>query len=289
LVGALSATPGEVELEIVEGAEGDVSLLVVSTADGVPPDGPPAIGVLTRADELDADPWTEARRLAAEPEVRRRCHTVVPVAAGLVRGQAGSALVAELAGTGARPDEVAAELTRRSGVPRLRELIERGLADRADALRARAVLRELDEILAGRPAGDDAELRYLLERLRSTGHELAELDLVDALRAGTPALPGDERAAAELLLGAEGTAAHRRLGLPPDAGPEEIRLAAAAQLSRWQRRAEHPVSTRDQRAAAAVLVRTCERMLTGTPLPSTVGTVRGEPSPTPPARVGVGR
>jgi signal transduction histidine kinase len=296
LVAALAATPGEVDLEIVEGTEGDVLLLVVPATGGVPPDGPPAIGVLARADELPADPWSEARRLAAEPEIRRRCHTVVPVAAGLTCGSTGSALVAELAANGARPDEVAAELTRRSGVPRLRELLERGLADRADALRARAVLRELDEIVAGRPAGGDGhahghghdDLRYQLERLRSTAHELAELDLVDGLRAGRPALPTDERAAAELLLGAEGTAAHRRLGLAPDAGPEEIRLAAAAQLSRWQRRAEHPVSTRDQRAAAAVLVRTCERMLAETPAaPATP--VGATAAPTTPAGVGAGR
>ncbi|MCE3553845.1 histidine kinase [Pseudonocardia sp. RS11V-5] len=289
LVAALAATPGEVDLEIVEGTEADVPLLVLPTVDGALPDGPPAIGVLARADELAADPWSEARRLAAEPAVRRRCHIVVPVAAGLTRGRTGSALVAELAANGGRPDEVAAELTRRSGVPRLRQLIERGLADRADALRARAVLRELDEIVVAHHARDDGELRYQLERLRSTAHELAELDLVDALRAGTPALSTDERAAAELLLGAEGTATHRRLGLPPDAGPEEIRLAAAAQLGRWQRRAEHPVSTRDQRAAAAVLVRTCERMLAETPTPIADAPVGAAPSPTPPAGVGAGR
>ncbi|MCE0766803.1 histidine kinase [Pseudonocardia kujensis] len=304
LVAALDATPGEVDLEIVEGTEGDVPLLVLpavggtapggtapggAPSDGTPPGGAPAIGVLARADELGTDPWGEARRLAAEPAVRRRCHTVVPVAAGLTRGRTGSALVAELAADGARPDEVAAELTRRSGVPRLRQLIERGLADRADALRARAVLRELDEIAVAHHAHDDGDLRYQLERLRSTAHELAELDLVDALRAGNPALSTDERAAAELLLGAEGTAAHRRLGLPADAGPEEIRLAAAAQLGRWQRRAEHPVSTRDQRAAAAVLVRTCERMLAETPVPAAVAPAGAAPSPTPPAGVGAGR
>ncbi|WP_433502230.1 ATP-binding protein [Pseudonocardia halophobica] len=290
LVAALAATPGEVDLEIVEGTAGDVPLLVLPADDGVPPDGPPAIGVLARADELAGDPWSEARRRAAEPEVRRRCWTVIPVAAGLTWGKTGSALVSELAANGARPDEVAAELTRRSGVPRLRELLERGLADRADALRARAVLRELDGIVAARPGGDDGDLRYLLERLRTTAHELAELDLVDALRAGTPALSTDERTAAELLLGAEGTAVHRRLGLAPDAGPDEIRLAAAAQLSRWQRRAEHPVSTRDQRAAAAVLVLTCERMLAETPTsPVALTPVGAGPVPTPPAGVGAGR
>lgn len=292
LVAALAATPGEVDLEIVEGTAGDVPLVVLPADDGVPlPDGPPAVGVLARADELAGDPWAEARRRAAEPEVRRRCWTVIPVAAGLTCGRTGSALVSELAANGARPDEVASELTRRSGVPRLRELLERGLADRADPLRARAVLRELDEIVAARPArDDDGDLRYLLERLRTTAHELAELDLVDALRAGTPALPTDERTAAELLLGAEGTAAHRRLGLTPDAGPDEIRLAAAAQLSRWQRRAEHPVSTRDQRTAAAVLALTCERLLAETPAGHVAVTpVGAEPIPPPPAGVGAGR
>ncbi|MFR9804530.1 sensor histidine kinase [Pseudonocardia sp. RS010] len=288
LVAALAATPGEVDLEVVEGTVGDVLLLVLPAAGGVLPDGPPAVGVLARADELAADPWSEARRRAAEPEVRRRCHTVVPVAAGLAAGTTGSALAAELAANGGGSAEVAAELARRSGVPRLREMLERGVADRADAMRARAVLRELDEIVAGGRAGGDGDLRYLLERLRSTAHELTELDLVDSLRAGTPALPADERAAAELLLGAAGTAAHRRLDLDPGAGPEEIRLAAAAQLGRWQRRAEHPVSTRDQRAVAAVLVRTCERMLAEAPAPAPAAAAPVEAG-TRAAGVGAGR
>jgi signal transduction histidine kinase len=290
LVAALAATPGVADLEVVESGAGDIQLLVLTAADPVVPDGPPAIGVLARSDEIAGDPWTEARRLAAEPDVRRRCHTVVPVAAGLVSGRTGSDLVSELTGNGAGPDEVAAELSRRSGVPALRQLFERGLADRTDALRARAVLRELEEIVAARRPGKGGDLGYMLERLRSTAHELAELDLVDGLRANTPALSTDERTAAELLLGAEGTAAHRRLGLAPDAGPEEIRLAAAAQLGRWRRRAAHPVSTRDQRNAAAVLVRTCERMLAAASATAPVRPPVGNgTSPTPAGGLGVGR
>ncbi|GAA1856496.1 hypothetical protein GCM10009836_40920 [Pseudonocardia ailaonensis] len=248
------------------GAEPAAVLLLLTPA-GPPTPGPPAIGVLGRADEIPGDPWELVHRLVAEPAVRRRCHAVHPVSARLALSAAAPGDPVHVTAIGARlaaelpPEQLAAELRRRSGVPRLAELLVSGVAEHADAHRARAALRALDGLAATLPPRRDGRLRYHLERLRSSAHEFAELDLVDGLRAGSPALNADDRAAAELLLGASGPAAHQRLGLAPDAGPDEIRLAAAAQLNRWQRHAAHPVATRDQRAAAATLIRTCERLM----------------------------
>ncbi|GAA4549739.1 ATP-binding protein [Pseudonocardia xishanensis] len=287
LVAALAAgLPDTVEILERPAADRPADARLLLLTDGPPsgegPAWPPALGVLARADLLDADPWQEAARRAADPAVRGHCHTVVPVSAVMARGARGgigpdteriAQVTAELAADGAVPEEIAAELDRRSGVPLLRETLRRELLGTLDARRARSAVEALEAVVAGLPAGGDERLRYHVERLRSEAHELAELDLLDRIRAGSPALTADHRADAEQLLGAGGAGPRERLGLPPDAGPEEIRLAAGARLVWWQRRAAHPVAGRDERAAAAVLVSTCERLLTA--VPSAVPTAPG--------------
>ncbi|MEN3302819.1 ATP-binding protein [Pseudonocardia sp.] len=278
-------------------AEGTVDAdAVVLLLDGTPVDtgAAPAVGVLPRADEAGTDPWREVERLLADPGVRRACHTVVPVSgllalagAGLddadlaeLRdgtatgrsladrlGATGLQLAVEHVRAGASTEALRVELVRRSGVPRLRELLAVEVGGRADVLRVRAALRELEEIAGELPAAAPSaeNLRYQLDRIRSGAHELAEADLVDALRAGRPALSDEDRAAAEKLLGMAGDLPAARLGLPDGAGADDVRLAAAAQLSRWRLRASQPLATKDFRDAAAVLVRTCEHLVSATP------------------------
>jgi hypothetical protein len=65
------------------------------------------------------------------------------------------------------------------------------------------------------------------------------------------------------LLGAYGTSAAERVGLPPDAPVEEVRAALEHALERWQQQAESPMSSRARSDAARVLVRTCEGLLDG--------------------------
>jgi hypothetical protein len=74
-------------------------------------------------------------------------------------------------------------------------------------------------------------------------------------------LRDDERAAAVRLLGGNGTAVTDRLDLPADASVTQIRAAALAEVERWRRRAEHPMSPRSVVTTAQELVRTCERLL----------------------------
>ncbi len=52
-----------------------------------------------------------------------------------------------------------------------------------------------------------------------------------------------------------------RLGLPTEAGVDELRRAALDALAVWQRRAESPLSPRAVADAARVVVRTCEGLL----------------------------
>jgi signal transduction histidine kinase len=157
---------------------------------------------------------------------------------------------------------LAAMLVQHSGLPGLGELVAQRLTPRAAALTARSVLLALEHLVRAEPppAGGDL-LLYRLDRLRSGAHELAELDTVDALRAGELDVPHEERAAIERLLGAAGPDPHTRLALALDAGQQEVLRAAAEQLAHWQRHAANPLAGTDLRTVADVLVRTCERLL----------------------------
>ena len=106
-----------------------------------------------------------------------------------------------------------------------------------------------------------ATLLYRLDRIRSTAHELTEIDVVDALRAGELNLPDEQRSEAEQLLGAAGPEPHTRLGLAPNAGRQEVVRSAEEQLRRWRQRAASPGAGHDVRTVAGVIVQTCERLL----------------------------
>jgi hypothetical protein len=76
-------------------------------------------------------------------------------------------------------------------------------------------------------------------------------------------LTDTEKAAAYRVLGGDGAAPATRLDLDAQSPPGELNRAAIRALTQWQRRAEHPSSTRDVREAARVLVRTCEGLVLG--------------------------
>ena len=181
-------------------------------------------------------------------------------------GSAGVRLATELirSGRAPTPAALAVELTRHSGLPALLELIETRFCRRAQGVRARSALRALEALVRSEPPSDGgAALRYRFDRIRSGTHELTELDLIDTLRSGDLEVDDDQRESAERLLGAMGTEPRVRLALAPDAGPPEIAMVAAEQLRHWQRLAGHPVSTKDVRDVAAVVVQTCEQLLAG--------------------------
>jgi signal transduction histidine kinase len=181
-------------------------------------------------------------------------------------GPAGVRLATDLirSGRAPTPAALAVELTRHSGLPRLLELIETRLGRRAAGVKARSALRALEALVRSEPPPTGAEgLRYRFDRIRSGTHELAELDLVDRLRSGELDLTDDQRASAERLLGAMGTEPRVRLALAADAGSQEIAMVASEQLAHWQRLATHPVSGKDVRDVAAVVIQSCEQLFTG--------------------------
>ena len=104
-----------------------------------------------------------------------------------------------------------------------------------------------------------------MERILAGAHEFAELRLLSTLRSGAVKLPAEVLDEAERLLGGEGGSAAARLGLDPATGPDELRAAALDAVTRWQRRAESPMSGRAVSDVARVVVRSIEGVLAGLP------------------------
>ncbi|TCO44216.1 hypothetical protein [Actinocrispum wychmicini] len=148
------------------------------------------------------------------------------------------------------PEKLAGELSRRSGIDDLREQIRIQFQSRTRLLKARSALNALEHL---------GPLRAEVERLRAGAHEFAEIRVLDSLREGRIAMPAELAAQAQRLLGGHGAAVTSRLGLGDAADPRQAALAA---LVRWRRLAENPLSNRQCVAAARVVVRTCEGLLT---------------------------
>jgi 50S ribosome-binding GTPase len=158
---------------------------------------------------------------------------------------------------------LARELSARSGLGPLRDALTGRFAGRADVLKARSALLAVDTVLQRWPVPAAATLRHEYERITAGAHEFAEIRLLDTLRTGTLMLTDTEKAHAYRVLGGEGVTPATRLNVDPQAPPGEVRRVAIAALTEWQRRAEHPSSTRPVREAARVLVRTCEGLVLG--------------------------
>ncbi|MBL7257507.1 dynamin family protein [Paractinoplanes lichenicola] len=190
-----------------------------------------------------------ADRFAAGSEQRRRLLTRV----GLFGVRLSTRLIREGVVTDAAG--LAAALTERSGITRLREVLSAHLEGRAEVLKARSALATLDERL---PPG--SPLAAGAEEIRAGAHEFVELRLLHELRSGRLTLADDRRAEMDRLLGGSGGGARERLGLPEDG---DVGEAARAAQAKWQRLAEHPLSNRDLRTAARAVTRTAEGILAG--------------------------
>lgn len=151
-------------------------------------------------------------------------------------------------------------LAKRSGVEAVRHELVTRFAGRADILKARSALASL-ETIAARPGGD--ELRAELERLTAAAHELAEIRVLDDHRGGVLGFGSAEGEMVERLLA--GTSVCERLGIDPGAPVAEVRGDLLTTIDRFRRRAENPLSSPALAAAAHVVVRSCEVMLSGLP------------------------
>lgn len=158
---------------------------------------------------------------------------------------------------------LAQELTRRSGLADLHEVLRSLFFDRRDVLKSRSALLAVDSLLRRRPPrGDGSALAAQVERVIASAHPFNELRVLSAIRAGWVSGKPAVLSGLEQILGGEGSDARTRLGLPVDADARAVKNAAAEALERWQRRAESPMTPHPLAVAARVAVRTCEGILT---------------------------
>lgn len=156
---------------------------------------------------------------------------------------------------------LASELTNRSGVNELRGLLTRVLAERRTVLKARVALAGLDAALSASTDPSLDAFRAELERISASAHEFAEVQLLNAVRAGRLALKPAEADELERLLGTVGAPASDRLGLTAGATIEEVRAEVLAGVDRWRRRAENPLTPLDVADAARSVARSYEGLL----------------------------
>ncbi len=158
--------------------------------------------------------------------------------------------------------QLAKLLLAESGLGELRRVLMTQFAARRDVLKAQAALQALGQRLrvSPPPTGLD-KLQFELERIRSTAHVFAEIQLFAAVRSGAVQFNDNEVIAVERLLGAEGNAPTTRLDMDEHSTADEIRAALNERIRVWRSRSENPLSSREVSDAAQVLVRTCEGML----------------------------
>jgi hypothetical protein len=180
-------------------------------------------------------------------------------------GLFGVRLSVDLIGSGAvaSATQLSAELVRRSGLEQLRGVLLRQFTQRSRVLKARSALAALMAVLGQDGCRDADGLRARAEAVMASAHEFEEVRMLDQLRSGDIALDEARIAELERLLGGRGHDTPTRLGLDDGASPEEVRHAATAALSLWQRTAEHPLSSRPVQRAARVATRTLEGLLAG--------------------------
>jgi hypothetical protein len=181
-------------------------------------------------------------------------------------GLYGVRLSVELIRTGSAPNAIALaeELARVSGVDRLRTVVLRQFLDRSRVLKARSAIAAVEELVRRDAFSESGQLLRRIEEVEAGAHEFEELRLLQQLRADGVEV-GKERAEdLDRLLGGSGHDSASRLGLPDDAGTEEVREAALETLGAWQRLAEHPLSSRSGQLAARTVIRTLEGIVAAT-------------------------
>ncbi len=193
--------------------------------------------------------------------------------------------VALIRGGATTSQRLAEQLVVQSGLEELRSVVRRRFRSRAAALKVRALISAMNDLIDDRPVDGDEPVRRMLEALSDSSHELRELDLLARARVDGLGLSPRLAAEAELILGAEGTDAADRVGLASDASRQRIAERAEAFAVRWRTVAEAPGTSRMTARVCAVVVRSLDGVL------SEVGAARGDGSATdvePAPRPGAG-
>jgi hypothetical protein len=178
---------------------------------------------------------------------------------GLFGVRLGAALLRR--GTVSTATELARELTERSGINELKDVLSSLFYGRRDVLKSRSALLAVDALVrtVQRPGAEAVAAE--IEEIVASAHPFNELRVLSALRAGWVTGRPEVVAELEQIIGGSGSAVATRLRLPADADEGQLKAAANEALLNWQRRAENPLTPHELAVAARVAVRTCEGVL----------------------------
>ncbi len=159
--------------------------------------------------------------------------------------------------------DLADELVNRSGLTDLRSILSTLFMDRADVLKARSAMLAVERMCNEYPETPGAsELLGAIEQVMAGAHPFNELTTMAAVRSGWVRGREGDLLDVEQILGARGTQPYQRLGIDPSSNNSQIRDAALVALSRWQRKAENPLTSLDLVTASRVVIRTLEGLIT---------------------------
>lgn len=151
--------------------------------------------------------------------------------------------------------ELSDALVQQSGLIELQDAVQRHFRPRADVLKARSVVLQLQALVRRAPKPGCEEVLAGIERFTASAHTLRELALLAEARAHGLALPAPQAQEAELILGAAGVTASARLGLPDDASAEEISRRVHEQIDHWRRLSADPTADRGARDVISAVLR----------------------------------
>ncbi|MCX6501795.1 MAG: GTP-binding protein, partial [Microbacterium sp.] len=154
--------------------------------------------------------------------------------------------------------ELAQRLVLNSGLEELETFVTSQFRARATALKARAVLAGLGDLLRDRHRAGADNVRAGIERVEMNLHDAEELAVLAHLRTQTTVLDAEEARDADRILGGYGTEPQQRLGVGRDADADRISNRVDELIGRWRRRQESPTADRATARMCRVVVRSVE-------------------------------
>lgn len=172
----------------------------------------------------------------------------VRLATALIRGGARSS------------SALSAQMVQQSGLIELQEFVTAQFQTRAAALKTRGVLLQLQQLLRERPREGLDEVHAGIERITAGAHTLRELALLATARSNGLPLAAGDALEAQRIAGADGTAAHTRLGLAEGADSEALRARLTERIDYWRRASQSPLASRATIGTCRIILRSLDEI-----------------------------
>ncbi|HET6672747.1 MAG TPA: dynamin family protein [Agromyces sp.] len=166
--------------------------------------------------------------------------------------------------------ELSEQMVQQSGLIELQQFVRNQFHTRASTLKVRGALLGLERLLRERPRTGTEEIRGGIERITATAHALRELSLLASARSDGLPLSAQDAAAAQTIIGAQGTPTHVRLGVPASSDTTTRRARVDELLAYWRRLSESPLTDRAAMGACRVVIRSLDEISSGLGAPANV-------------------